>query len=219
MNIGDRNAGIVLGVYSAPKWRRANLIRSVFGVFVQVLIAAPSDALVGHGVVDCASFIGTIEQLRGVEGVVEHGIGNQSARVVGLVRVGVELQRVAVAAIDGRVVAKVAHKLVGVERLDITAVVLVEVCELVVEEDRRGEIVGDPEAQLADLGLDIEEAIVVGDGLVDRPPLRTLCRGGGILEVTGHQVARNVGPTVGSIACAVLIFNRQLLYLSAGPEQ
>ena len=219
MNIGDGNAGVVLGIYGAPVRRRADLIRSVLCVFVQVLIAAPSDALVCHGVVDSAILIGTIEQTRGIEGVVEHGIGDQAARVIGLVRVGVKLQRVAVAAIDGRVVAEITHELIGVERLDVTAMILVEIGKLVVKKDGRSEIVGNPEAQLADLGLDIEEAIVVGDGLIDGSPLRTLCRSGRILEVTCHQVAGNVGPSVGSIASAVLVFNRQLLYLGAGPEQ
>lgn len=97
--------------------------------------------------------------------------------------------------------------------------VLVEVCELVVEKDGGGQVVRDPEAQLTHRSVDLDSAVVVWDGLVVGTPLGSLRGSGGILEVARNQVRRDGAECVGGIACAALVLDRQLLNLRAGPEQ
>jgi len=129
------------------------------------------------------------------------------------------LERVAVTAVDGAVINKVALELVGTERLDVAAVVLVEVCELVVEEDGGGQVVGDPEAQLTHRSVNLDGAVVVWNGLVVGAPLGSLRGGGGVLEMARNKVRGNGAEGVGGIACAALVLDRQLLDLRACPEQ
>lgn len=174
VDVGDGDGLVVLGVHDAPVGWRADLVGSISRVLVQVAVTAPSDALVGHVVVDGVGIAALVQQARGDEAVVEHGVCDQTARVVGLASVSVDAKGVAVASIDGIVVAEVALELVGIERLDIAAMVLVEVCELVVEEDGRGQVVRDPEAQLANGSLDVDGAIVVRHGVVVGAPLGDL---------------------------------------------
>lgn len=80
------------------------------------------------------------------EGVVEHGIGHHAARVNDLSASSrVEIQGLAGRAVDNILGYGIAQKLLGVERVNVAAMVLVEVVEMVVEADGCREFLGNRE--------------------------------------------------------------------------
>lgn len=218
VDVRDRNVVTVFGVHDAPVWWRAHLVDSVDGILVQSAIAGPCDTLVGHGVIDRGIIVTAVQQAWGNEAVVEKRVCDQTARIVGLARI-VESKRVAVAVADGVIINKVALELVGAERLDVATVVLIEVCELVVEEHGGGQVVRNPEAQLAYGSVNRDSAVMVGDLLVEGSPLRSLRGSGGVLEMARNEVRGDGGEFVCGIECAALVFDRQLLDLRARPQQ
>jgi len=172
VKVGQGKACVVGGISQTPVWRRRDLVDRVGSVLVQIFVAGPGDTLVGHliGRVVVAGAL-RIEEDGTEEGVIEEGIGNEATGVICLVRDGVDAQRIAVAGPDAVVAPEVTAELGLVERLDVSSVVLIEVCEAVVQKDVRADIVGNVEAQLANVcddGSLSVEAICDG-GLVARP--------------------------------------------------
>lgn len=216
MDVWDGNTFVVFGIHHAPVWWRADLVGSVGSFLVQIAVTFPCNTLVDHSVVHRLGIVALIQQTRSDKAVVEQRVCDQTARIVCLT-VGIETQRVTVTVVDGAVINNVSFELVLVERFNIATVILVEVCELIVEEDGWGQIVRDPEAQGADGRVDVDGAVVVGNGLVGGTPLRSLRGGGGILEAARDIVGGDSGEGVGGIACAVLVFDGHLLNLRAGP--
>lgn len=86
---------------------------------------------------------------RVIEGIVEYGVRNEATRIIRLSRRRVSLNWIAGAVTDGVVVYRRTLELVRLERLDIPSMVLVEIREAVVKEDRRVHILGDVESQSA----------------------------------------------------------------------
>lgn len=65
---------------------------------------------------------------------------------------------------------RLALELIGVERVDISSVVLVKVLEVVVKQDRGLHVLGEVEADAADIGLNIRGGFLFdagGDGNLD----------------------------------------------------
>lgn len=127
-------------------WRDYFVVVGGLGLLVQFLVGAPSDTLFGHfvGLIHL-DFARDVEKHKGGVGIIEQGVGDQSAGVVsppfvidlkGLARGVLNL-------LDGDVVA---GQLAVVERLDVSAMVLVEVLEAVIEQyggiklDGQGEV-------------------------------------------------------------------------------
>lgn len=106
---------------------------------------------------------GGVQELGAGKGVVEHGVCDKSTRVVGLLDAidGVAIERGTLGAVDVVVRPGGSRELSLVERIGIATVVLVEVCELVVEQDRRVHVLGDGESQVASVAFDL-------DAFVDR---------------------------------------------------
>ena len=99
-----------------------------------------------------------------MESIVEHGVGNKSARVVGFFHVAITSKRVAVTTVDCAPRNIIAFQLVGIERLDVSSVILVKVGEVIVEENRLTHIFGDGKSQVADVGVDFYSCV---DGSAD----------------------------------------------------
>jgi len=87
-----------------------------------------------------------------VEGVIEHRVRNQSTRIVWLV-VLIRVKRGAIARVDVSGVLRRAFELIDVDGLNIATMILVEVGEAVVEENRRLDVIRDCNAQNADICL------------------------------------------------------------------
>lgn len=151
VEVGQRELGIVaVGIPEAPVGWGNDIVDGVCGGVVQVLVRVPGDALVGH---DVRHVVGigacTVESDGAVEGVVELRVGNEAARIVCLARGWIQLEWIAVAVANGIVALELAIQLVLIEALDISPVVLVKVCESIVEENGGGEVVGDVKLQAA----------------------------------------------------------------------
>jgi hypothetical protein len=141
-----------------PVGRHGDLVILVFGYAVEVLLGAPGNALFGHGIDIPLSVTPNGRQV--LKGVVKHGIRDEAARVVWPVPV-VNLERVAFASLDLRGCLRIALQLFNVQGLYIAAMVLVEVCEAVVEEDRRLYIFRDDEAEDAHVDIFFHNASAV----------------------------------------------------------
>lgn len=87
-----------------------------------------------------------------VEGVIEHRVRNQPTRIVWLV-VLIRVKRGAIARVDISGALRLAFELIDVDGLDVATMILVEVGEAVVEKNRRLDIIGDCNAQNADICL------------------------------------------------------------------
>jgi hypothetical protein len=138
-----------------PIWRHGYLIWLVFSFSVEVSLMSPRGSLCGE-IVEyrfprVISVCG-IQESQVVEGIIEHGVCDQSTGIVWPAAM-VYVQRSTVARFNIGAAFRVALELVDVHRLDVTAVVLIEVGEAVVEKDGRADIVGDLEAQYAHVGL------------------------------------------------------------------
>jgi hypothetical protein len=108
-----------------------------------------------------------------IEGVVEHGVCDEATRIVwSVVRSRGNVERAAVAVFDVIGALRMALELVDVDRLDVATMVLVEVGEAIVEEDRGLDVVGDVEAQHAHIGLSLEAGEGPGVVVARMAPLR-----------------------------------------------
>jgi len=84
MDVRNRDVVAVFGIHDTPVRWRAHLIDSVDSLLVQVAVACPCDALVGHGIVDRVGIVTAVQQAWGDETVVEERVCDQTARIVGL---------------------------------------------------------------------------------------------------------------------------------------
>lgn len=178
------------------------------------MVALPSNTLVGH-VVGLISSIGSgrVQQNRREESVVEDGVGNETAWVVSLAGFAIDCQWRTVAVADAAVVAHSTHQLGLIERLDVSSVVLVEVCETVVKEDMGSNVIRKEELQLADGRVDVGTRAVVDHGGVARP----LCGNGTsvVLEVACNMAGGDGRESriYGGIRVAILVLDGYLLHL------
>jgi hypothetical protein len=158
----------VTGELLSPVGRGDNLRGIQAGLPVQVAVRGPGDVRVVLHLVDLGR-VAVVDAGGRSEGIVKHGVGNQTARVDGQVRLIVPVHGVALRAADGAVADGIALELAGEEGLHVAAVVLVEVGEVVVEEDWRAHVFGNDEFELADVRL-VLDTKVVGDVDVGEPP-------------------------------------------------
>jgi len=121
-----------------PVRRHGDLIVIVLRRAVELLVAIPGDpGVVLHGVYPAGlAAAGDVQEDGRVESIIEHGICDQAAWIV-RPATGIETQRVAEGSRDGVVVDSDTTQLVLLERLHVASMVLIEVCEAVVEEDGR----------------------------------------------------------------------------------
>ena len=127
-----RNAiAITIRVPIMPIRRRADLELVVFRLAVQGCVAVPRNTVVGHDERLWRIATLLIDSDRTEDGVIEDGVGDQSAGVVSFV-VRSQLQWIASAAVYRIVTLGLTFQLIGVQRLDVSSVVLVEVCKPVV---------------------------------------------------------------------------------------
>jgi len=132
-----------------------NILRLVLCLAVKITLVTPRSSLHSHGVVLATG----IRTARGVgecqlaERVVEHGVGDETAGVVRLACLGVYVQRRAVARAEVAGTTRITLELLDIDGFDVAAVVLVEVREAVVEEDRRLDVFRDVEAEDAHVCL------------------------------------------------------------------
>lgn len=192
-------------IFNSPIGRNSNRRRVQTGLLVQRLVRVPSNAFLEHGVVSSTrSHRGQVG-----EGIVEYRVGDQSARVIwfattiflqwGTLRVG-----------SG--IARLGNELVGVEAADVTSVVLEEICELVVEQNRWAHVFRNLELQHAVLG----RARIFAEGHVDwfLAPLHKEV--GLILELRRDVVGRHrskFGGAVGCLGDTIRVVDSKLLNL------
>lgn len=165
--------GIAKRVPDAPVGRRHDLVTGVGRLLEELLITVPRNSLCCHVVIITLS-TGGVQTLRRVEGIVEFRVRNQTARIIRLSGSRIQLQRIAVAAVDGRVAAEIALHLRRILGLNISTVVLVEVGEAVVHEDGRADFVLNFELDGAD-GLVVGVVRIVGPLQEAVGPSRSIC--------------------------------------------
>lgn len=157
--------GVVVGIALAPVGGRQDIAGLILGRVIQVLVAAPGDVgAVLHKVRLCVVVLGSgrVQELGAGKGVVEHGVCNQSTRVVRLLDAVdgvVAVQRGTLGAVDVAIRPSGSRELSDVERIGIATVVLVEVGELVVEQDWRVHVLGDGESQIASVAFDLDVCV------------------------------------------------------------
>ena len=113
-----------------------DLVGGVLCFGVLFLLSGPDDVLFAHDV-GLVGRVGArdVEQDGIAKRVIEDRVGDETARVDDFAGVGIHVDGLAGAALDGAVGHGIALELVGVERLDVASVVLVVIGELIVEED------------------------------------------------------------------------------------
>lgn len=153
--------GIVVGIALAPVGRWQDIAGLILGWVVQILVATPGDVgVVLHKVRLCVAVLGSgrVQELGAGKGVVEHGVCDKSTRVVGFLDAvdGVAIERGTFGIVDVAIRPSGSRELSDIERIGIATVVLVEVGELVVEQDRRVQVLGDGESQIASVAFDVD---------------------------------------------------------------
>lgn len=163
--------GVVVRVAFGPVWWRQDVLGLVLRSTIQILVAAPSNvAVVLHRVFLGCVGSGSIKPHGAAVGVVEKGVGDETARVVRLLGVVAALERCALGIFQVAVGHRLAFELIGIKRVDISSVVLVKVLEVIVKQDRWLQVLGEVEADVADVGLNIRCGLVFdtrGDGDLD----------------------------------------------------
>ena len=132
-----------------PVRRRHDFVISVHSLTVQLRVTAPRNTFASHIVRFCT--VGGIQSHRRTDRVIEQRVGNEAARVICLPIRG-QLQRIASTRGDRAIAYELSIQLVGIQRLDISAVVLVEIGQAVVEENRWPNVIWNIEYQGADGG-------------------------------------------------------------------
>lgn len=138
---------ITLPCSSAPVRRRDQLRGVHRGSLVLVLLSRPDDAPLAHRVRDILTRTASQEN-RVPKRVVEHRVGDQPTRVDGFPCSVVLADGLALPALQVVGCTYFAEELLSVQRLDVASMVLVVICELVVEEEGRVQVRGDPEEDL-----------------------------------------------------------------------
>jgi len=151
--------GIAIRIPVVPVRRRHDLLISVHSLTVQLRVTAPRNAFASHIVCFCTvDGLSGIQSHRGFDRVIEQRVGNEAARVICLPIRG-QLQRIARTRGDGAVAYELSVQLVGIQRLDISAVVLVEIGQAVVEENRWPNVIWNVEQQGADGSIVLLDSI------------------------------------------------------------
>jgi hypothetical protein len=88
-----------------------------------------------------------IQKDRVIERIVKDGVRDETARIIRLSGRRVGFDWITGAGADGIVVYRNSLELVGLERLDIASMILIEIREAVIEENRRVHILRDVEIQ------------------------------------------------------------------------
>lgn len=160
--------GVVLGITFGPVGWRQDVLGVVLRSAIQILVAAPGNvAVVLHRVFLGCVGSGSIEPHGAAEGIIEKGVRDETAGVVGLFGMVASLERCALGILQVTVAERLAFELVGVERVDISSVVLIKVLEVIVKQDRGLHVLGEVEADAADVGLNIRGGFLFdtrGDG-------------------------------------------------------
>ena len=137
-----------------PIRRGHDLVIRVFCLCIKIGITAPCNALVRHLV--CLSIniaaVGWIQGKWASDSVIEQRVGYQTTGIVSF-SIRRQLDWIAGAATDCAIGDVLSIQLASVERLDISSVILIEAGELVVEENRRTDIVRDVELQCTDANV------------------------------------------------------------------
>lgn len=165
--------GVVLAVAIDPVRRGDDLIGGVFGFLVTVAVARPRDAIGRHFVrfIRRAGPPSDVKEDGGGEAVVEHGVRDEAAGVVRLAVLVCDQRGACVGGVELRLGAVAARELALVKRFDVATVVLVEVCETVIEQDWRVQLRRKRELECADRGGHVLAHKVRGGG-VDIGPFR-----------------------------------------------
>lgn len=211
---------VIIRVAVRPVRRWHTVLGTVVRLAVEITVRLPSNALLRHLVRLRLVALPTrrVAQLRARKGVVEHGVGDQTTGEVRLVLVFIHLKRVATGSVELAVCLRIALELFGIERVDITTVVLVEVGHVVVEQDGGPHVLGDVEAQVAAVGGDVGAGVREGglDFAVDGPAgVDGLVVGfEGSVDITaGHTLETIAVVVVGGVARAVGVIEAQFLDL------
>ena len=142
-----------------PVRRRHDLRISVHGLTVKLRVTAPRNTFASHIVCFCTvDGLSGIQSHGGADRVVEQRVGNEAARVICLPIRG-QLQRIASTRGDRAIAYELSIQLVGIQRLDISAVVLVEIGQAVVEENRWPNVIWNIEYQGADGSIVLLDSI------------------------------------------------------------
>lgn len=155
-----------------PVGRGKDVSVVVRGIAVEIFVAVPRDPRVVLHVVYpriIATGLGRVRQHRAGEGIVEHGVGDQTAGIIRLAALAI--QRSAVRVMNVVVRSLVALELVGVEGEDISAMVLVEVGQVVVEENRRAHLLWNGELEMASRVRDADAVIELNGNVALLGPL------------------------------------------------
>lgn len=220
--------GITVRITQTPVGWRNDFAQRLRGWVVQISVTAPGNVgVVGHEV--CLRLVATasggVQQLGAGVGVVEHGVGNESARIVRLLDAvdSLTFQRGAFRAVDIAPGPVVSLELVDVERIGVSTMVLVKVGELVVEQNRGSHALGDVESQIASLSRHLDARVDWNIDVGLDGPLRINRRVGGFelsLYIAAGHGAEAPAVVVGrSIGCAVGVIQANLLHLGAGIKQ
>ena len=130
---------VAVRVSPLPIWWYGNLGPVVLALAVELFVALPRyiRGVLHHisAVVRVTAF--NVQEDRGIECIIEDGVWRETARVVGFLDTifSHSCQRRAVTVVDVASGDGCSRELGGVEGLRVSPVVLVEVCEAVVEED------------------------------------------------------------------------------------
>ena len=109
----------------------------------------PGNAFIGHDERFWVVTACSIDRDGTEDSIVENGVGNQTAGVI-CFSVGCQFQRITGAAVDCAVALGIAFELIGVKRLDVSSVVLIEIREFIVEVYVRSDVVWNAELKSAD---------------------------------------------------------------------
>lgn len=148
-----------VGVASLPVGRRQTLIRLVSGVAVERLVGAPRDAMVTLHLVGpsfVARAVAGIDQDWAGKGVIEHGIGDQTAGVVRQPDTIISLKRRTVRTVYIVIRSSMSFELIGIERRNVASMILVEIGEPVVEVSGRRHLIRQVVLENASIALNAE---------------------------------------------------------------
>lgn len=155
-----------------PVGRGEDVSVVVLGLAVEIFVTVPRDPRVVLHMVHpriIAAGLGRVREHRAGEGIIEHGVGDQPAGIVRLVTL--TIQRSAVRVMNVAVRSLVALELVGIEGEDISAMVLVEVGEVVVEKNRRTHLLWNGELEMASRVRDADTIVELNGDVALLGPL------------------------------------------------
>jgi hypothetical protein len=174
LEVGRRRIlSVSIGVAIVPVRRGDYVSVIVRGFAVEIFVTVPRDTrVILHMVYPriISAGLGRVREHGAGEGIVEHGVGDQSAGIIRLA--ALTIQGSAVRVLNVAVRSLVALELVGIEGEDISAMVLVEVGEVVVEENRRAHLLWNGELEMTSRVRDADTVVELNGDVVLLGPLR-----------------------------------------------